>query len=536
MLAASGEQPLQRVVDYLRIGLPARRAHHLADEEFEDALVSAAVLGDVVGILLDHLAAHALDLASVLNLRQALSLDDRAGRFSGLEHFGEDLFAAGAGDAARFHPVDQFGERGRRNGAGLDIAIGVVEAAQQLRLDPAGGGLGGCAGLDGALVIAGQGAGGGQPFSVIGRESIFGGEALAPRRGQFGHGSGNLIDLRFCHSDRQQIGIGEVAVVVGEFLGAHRLGAALGDVPQARFLIDAAAGFEHADLALDFIFQGVHQIAEGVQILHFGLGAELFRAAAAHADVGVAAQRALLHIAVADLGIQQHLLQCGEISVRLGRSAHVGFGNDFGERRAAAVVVHVARAGGIGKALVQIFGGIVFKMQPCDADLFQSSVYDHLEPAVDRERQLVHRDLIALGKIWVEIVVHLRAKREKGCTSRFSARDARIPSSRARLLSTGSAPGRPRHTWQVMALGGSTTRVEQPQKIFGRGLELDMAPRDRRPAHTRRGPRERWFVAVLVISSCFFCPYSYSSSLPDSSSLSAFHLVVPACPPASPEL
>src|SRR5436309_14219876 len=47
-----------------------------------------------------------------------------------------------------------------------------------------------------------------------------------------------------------------------------------------------------------------------------------------------------------------------------------------------------------------------------------------------------------------------------------SASAARAPNSTARQLSTGSAPGRPRHTGHVFEFGSSPKRVEQPQKIF----------------------------------------------------------------------
>src|SRR5690242_20402356 len=40
--------------------------------------------------------------------------------------------------------------------------------------------------------------------------------------------------------------------------------------------------------------------------------------------------------------------------------------------------------------------------------------------------------------------------------------------STARLLRTGSVPGRPRQTGQTLVFGGSPKRVEQPQKIFVR--------------------------------------------------------------------
>ena len=42
--------------------------------------------------------------------------------------------------------------------------------------------------------------------------------------------------------------------------------------------------------------------------------------------------------------------------------------------------------------------------------------------------------------------------------------------STARALTTGSAPGSPRHTGQVWMLGGSPNDSSQPQNIFVRVL------------------------------------------------------------------
>ena len=50
------------------------------------------------------------------------------------------------------------------------------------------------------------------------------------------------------------------------------------------------------------------RIAEGVEIFYFGLGAEFLGAAQAHAHVGIAAQRALFHVAIADLRISSTCL------------------------------------------------------------------------------------------------------------------------------------------------------------------------------------------------------------------------------------
>ena len=195
-----------------------------------------------------------------------------------------------------------------------------------------------------------------------------------------------------------------------EFLRAHRLGAPRGDVPQARFLRDRAARFDRADLPLDFVFERVRQIAERIQILHFGLRPEFRRAAQPHAHVGVAAQRAFLHVAVAHFRVFEDLLQRVEVRVGLGGRAQVRLGNDFDQRDAAAVEIDVAPAVGIGKAFVQALARVVFHVQPRDADaLFLALDFD-LDPARQRQRQLVHRNLVALRQIGIKVVLARKAR------------------------------------------------------------------------------------------------------------------------------
>src|SRR5574340_557141 len=55
---------------------------------------------------------------------------------------------------------------------------------------------------------------------------------------------------------------------------------------------------------------------------------------------------------------------------------------------------------------------------------------------------------------------------ERSLTWQLSAMAASTAYSTALRLSTGSAPGRPRHTGQTLRLGGSPKRVEQEQKIL----------------------------------------------------------------------
>src|SRR5436190_6155541 len=53
-------------------------------------------------------------------------------------------------------------------------------------------------------------------------------------------------------------------------------------------------------------------------------------------------------------------------------------------------------------------------------------------------------------------------------TTEFKASEALTAMATASRFRTGSAPGKPRHTGQVLELGGAPNFVEQPQKILER--------------------------------------------------------------------
>ena len=129
----------------------------------------------------------------------------------------------------------------------------------------------------------------------------------------------------------------------------------------------------HRDVTLDLVFQRLANEAERVHVLDLGLGAEFLLAGGAHADVGIAAQRAFLHVAVADAGVQDDLLQAREILVRLLGRADVGLADDLDQRHAAAVQVQVGALVGIGKAFVQALAGVLFQVYAGDADFFGST-------------------------------------------------------------------------------------------------------------------------------------------------------------------
>ena len=151
--------------------------------------------------------------------------------------------------------------------------------------------------------------------------------------------------------------------------------------------------------------------AEGVHVLQLGLHPELLAADGAQRDVGVAAQRALLHVHVGDAehahrGAQQPQPLAGGLG-----GAQVGLGDDLRERGAAAVEVDDRGIGAVdapGGADVHELGGVLLEVHAVDAHLPES-------PA-KAERQVVLGDLVALGKVGVEVVLAMedRPRRELG--------------------------------------------------------------------------------------------------------------------------
>src|SRR5258707_13088156 len=149
----------------------------------------------------------------------------------------------------------------------------------------------------------------GQHTSLVRRKTIILYETGALGGREFGERAENSIAPGGADVDGQEIGLREIAVVVSLFLGTHGVGAIGSLIPQARFLGDAASGFDDADVALDFVFEGFGEIAKRVEVLHFHLGAEFGGATAADADVSIAAKRTFFHIDVADACVEQNLAE-----------------------------------------------------------------------------------------------------------------------------------------------------------------------------------------------------------------------------------
>ena len=126
-----------------------------------------------------------------------------------------------------------------------------------------------------------------------------------------------------------EIGIREVAIVVRFFLAAHRPRLFAIGIVEPRLLHDFAAAFDELDLPRGFDLDGLLDEAERVQVLELRARAELGLAAPAHRDVRVAAERAFLHVAVADLEVADERVNLAHVGAGFGGRAQIGRGDDL---------------------------------------------------------------------------------------------------------------------------------------------------------------------------------------------------------------
>ena len=237
--------------------------------------------------------------------------------------------------------------------------------------------------------------------------------ALASRQRRLGQLGLQAHAPRGIDLNRQQVGVGQIAVVVRVFLLAlqHRL--ALHVVPAARGLHaaahHAAIALPRLDLAHHLVLDGALHGLEAVQVLHLDhrgadLGAVLERDG--HVHVGLEAHVALLHHALG------HAKEAAEIAQFLREGHHligaveVGRGDDLEQRRAGAIEIDQASVvvETAGQLVAQL-AGVLLQVRADDADALGAAGHRQIEEAVAAQRLVVLADLIALGQVGIEVVL-----------------------------------------------------------------------------------------------------------------------------------
>ena len=350
---------------------------------------------------------------------------------SAFEHLPGEL----ARERAVLDAGDQRAELRGGNRACGDVEFGLVQRGGEFAHHPVGGELGLAAGVGGGLEIVGERARSGQHGRVVGRHAVVALEARLHRGRQFGQGGAHRVDPVLVEPHRQQVGVGEVAVVVRLFLAAHHARLAAVGVEQHGGLLDAAAVLQRLDLPADFVVDRLLQEAERVEVLDLAAGAEFRLPDRAHRDVGVDAEAAFLHVAVADADPGHQRVQRAGVGHGLGAGAHLRLGDDFQQRRAGAVEVD---AGHAVEVLVQRLAGVLFQVGAGEVDAsFPPSPRD---PRARRPRRWASQlaDLVALGQVGVEVVlavehvdaVERRADRQAELDRAFAPRPCSAPAAR----------------------------------------------------------------------------------------------------------
>ena len=174
-------------------------------------------------------------------------------------------------------------------------------------------------------------------------------------------------------------------------------------------------------------------------------------------------------------------------SAGFGGRAHVRLADDLDERDAAAVVVDVGAAIGIGKPFVQRLARVLFHVDARQADVFSAAGRD-VEAAAERQRPLVLRNLVALRQVRIEVVL----PREDRCRLDVAAeRERRLDRVVHRLAIEHRQRARQpqAHRTHLRVRRGAERRAAAAEDLrAGRELCVDFEPDDRLERHATVGP------------------------------------------------
>ena len=205
-----------------------------------------------------------------------------------------------------------------------------------------------------------------------------------------------------------QVGLTEVAIVLGLLLHAKRGGLAAVFIPVASLLANLAAVFEYFDLTKGLVLNGALETAQRVQVLDFAPCAK-GGVGLANRHVGVNAKRSLFHASIRRTNRNQNRAQFSDVVARLLRGTNVGTRNNLHERNTRSVVVHegtVRSMDATRRPEVGRLAGVFFHMGPLDGD---AESVGQRQVAVGVYRYVVLTYLVVLGHVGVEVVLAVKS-------------------------------------------------------------------------------------------------------------------------------
>ncbi len=185
---------LSRSLTSCGLALPLVSLHHLADEEGKELVLACPVLGELRRVFRHGLLDGLYDGPLVGDLGEALLLDDVGGLLRGLVHLLEDFLGDLAADGPVLDEADHLGQVVGGDGAFPDVALLLVEIAQQIAHDPVADDLGLAAELHRLFIIVGQGPAGRQHARIVGGDAVLPDEAVLLRQRELGQRLADLLD------------------------------------------------------------------------------------------------------------------------------------------------------------------------------------------------------------------------------------------------------------------------------------------------------------------------------------------------------
>ena len=142
---------------------------------------------------------------------------------------------------------------------------------------------------------------------------------------------------------------------------------------------------------------------ETVDVLHFRLGTILVGADWTNRDVGVDPHRAFFHLNVRDPSKLNPLPQSFQVGHRFFWRGNVWLGDDFDQRRALPVQVHVRVVARVG-----VLAGIFFNVHFLDPDFFLLAINLNFNPAIMCDWRFGLGYLVGLRVVRIEVVLPVK--------------------------------------------------------------------------------------------------------------------------------
>ena len=143
---------------------------------------------------------------------------------------------------------------------------------------------------------------------VIGAHLILLHETSALRLRQFRNPRPHIGEQHFALYGNE-IGVGKIAIIVGELFCAHEKRFPGDIVPAPSFLFESSAVLQHLGLALNFVSKRAPDPTDRVNVFYLDFNSKLRLRCRADGNIAVAPKLSFLHVSIAHRSVDQNLFE-----------------------------------------------------------------------------------------------------------------------------------------------------------------------------------------------------------------------------------